>query len=215
MEKVMNTKNSKLKLMMPHQINKDVVFNEAINKIDHLLHRVIRLVSKLPDKPTAGQLYMVHSASKTTITYYNNGWHEFDPIEGNYYFIKELGQFATYHQGKIVPLYNNLSSNFINARGEYKISSLMSKVYLDITADLLITSAPLYQDIAVYIANNSEEEYKIRYADNIKFPIMHEQEFIIKPGHLLHIVLYPVAQQGFILARILGEYQTDMRGEKK
>ena len=62
----MKTTCFNMDLMVPNQINKDVIFNESLLKIDNFLNSTVNgFIEDIPDNPGIGEKYIITSGKYT------------------------------------------------------------------------------------------------------------------------------------------------------
>lgn len=94
----MKTLYLSLPLMTPMQINKEVLYNQSISKIDSLVPNfVIDILEQLPaHNNEEGEKYLIMDGEhKNQICYYiNNTWEFLDPKKGMFLFVLQQKSFV-------------------------------------------------------------------------------------------------------------------------
>ena len=98
----MLTHNYKIDLMIPSQINKDVIFNEAISKIDNFCN--IAIHSFITDRPREQNIGSIHIISggdnKNSICYCPSkasGWKIQQPVQNMIFFVITERRFVYFN----------------------------------------------------------------------------------------------------------------------
>lgn len=94
----MITNNYEFDLMMPAQVNKDVVFNEAITKLDAFCNFSINsFASAVPYDLIPGQMHIItegtHSMSICYCPSVASGWKIYKPKNGMILFVRSENKF--------------------------------------------------------------------------------------------------------------------------
>ena len=99
----METKNLQIQLMTQNQVNKEVVFNEAVNLIDHFINKAIKAFTvSLPLTPNEGDIYIIRNNEFEEKIYYfaAGAWGAIAPKENMLFFIIEEQAFFCFHENK-------------------------------------------------------------------------------------------------------------------
>lgn len=94
----MLTRNYNLDLMQPDQPYKDVVFNEALTKLDSFINLSIEAILEMPpEAPVPGNMHIVKNGPNPNYIYYciseKFGWRIQKPIRGMIFFVNAENKF--------------------------------------------------------------------------------------------------------------------------
>ena len=129
----MPTQNLQLPFIAPAQAQKYVTHNEALLRLDALVHLKAHSIQQFapPASPREGECYIVPHSSESLwggspfdiATYQNNHWSYISPVEGWRCWISDIEALYIFHNGKwqnlvdVIPL-ENLSSLGVNAEAD-------------------------------------------------------------------------------------------------
>jgi hypothetical protein len=181
----MKTKNYNIDLMMHYQTNKELIFNEAIYKLDFLINKSAKaFVSSLPVNVPEGSLYILvkeNDEKAYVACFINNLWHIANLCPGAIYYVEEEGAFFLLSnenkwQKAILPAPlkqpSNLNSEgFIGIKGDYYLPLNQAFLYLYLEENVTIKATDSHmQTITLFIKQNAEEKYQITWSENIIWP---------------------------------------------
>jgi Protein of unknown function (DUF2793) len=98
----MQTNNYAITLMIPSQINKDVLFNEAICKIDSFCNiAILSFVPNIPEDLAIGTMHIISEGLNRNSICYNPssaaGWKILNPIKNMIFFIISERRFFLFN----------------------------------------------------------------------------------------------------------------------
>lgn len=148
--KFMQTRNLKLDLIEPSQLNKEVFFNEHLCILDSMISNNIRaLVSEVPRDEYKNEKFIITDGeNKNKICYaphIGKNWRFLDPIAGMAFFCLDIRNFIYFDGESWVPMAS--SAAFIEARedisfkgaiGDFLVTNSVTYVYLSGHAKIIL-----------------------------------------------------------------------------
>lgn len=97
----MQTNFFDIKLMLPGQINKELIFNEATVKIDGFMHGSIKgFIDQVPKSYEIGDKYIINQGQDKNSIYYvftdSHNWQILPPSKGMCFFCQEIGDLIIF-----------------------------------------------------------------------------------------------------------------------
>ena len=212
----MKTYNYGIDLMIPMQINRDIVFNEALLTIDSFCNSiVISFIDRKPSNPVIGEKYILTEGENINhICYCNNlskGWQLLKAQDGMIIFIYKENSFFIFQQNEW---------NSLNMTGKNEVSKEVFKstdtqfeiprnqeylylyLYLNNNCTISLTKT---REVTVILKQNNNNIYKISWPDNIlwKNKMIHK---MTETTNAIDIIkFYPLIETEHFLGEIIGQ----------
>lgn len=153
----MKTHNYMLDLMRPNQMNKDILFNETIIKIDNFLNMSIDdFVDQIPKKSNERKIYIISSGAEKNNIYYTNydnrTYHIIKAQEGMCFFVVSKQRFYLFTKnGWIAVVESSLGSSAPNLSSA--LEQEVQEKFFALAGESEISSKNITQ--CYYLDNNS------------------------------------------------------------
>jgi hypothetical protein len=179
----MQTSKINIELMNEMQVNKELIFNEAMVKIDSLTNLIIEDFINEENINNDNSFIILNGENKNKISYININSNErqyFMPQKVLLVFIVKKNNFYMFDSQKWEPLsfHFNIESNknvlndYIGISNEFYINSNSSKfTYLYIQGDTkIMINEVKYNEFTLLIKQNCNTTYNLQWGDNILWP---------------------------------------------
>lgn len=184
----MKTRNLKLELMLPQQIGKDIIFNEAINTIDNLLLKSVTDFSETPPTLINDNLYIItgseHHNKICYANYDKSNWEFLEPPDTMlvYIILKQAFYIFLNQEWQLLPIANVANNNetsllklkeeensqmpfapegyskFENLKGDLSLNTNKSWQYFYVNDDCKITVSNMRQHLVNVIIKQNADK---------------------------------------------------------
>lgn len=175
----MKTNNLSLELMVPSQINKDIIYNEAILKLDDFSNlSICDFIDTCPSELDAGIKYIIRTGSKKNHICYRS--HESKPVmlheprDGMVIYMISQGQFLFYSKNEWRECSDNQSqtlgksNNFSGVYGQHTLDVTAKNHYLYLSEDTEIIAQNLkFETINLIIKQSHSTANNLTWSSNI------------------------------------------------
>ncbi len=214
----MKTKNYAFDLMVPNQINKDIIFNENIVKIDYLLNfTIIDIVDSINQEIKIGYKYIISKGEYSNYIFYRHNISReieyIQPREGMIFFCIATKNFIYFLNDKwhnnILLENNNKTTEtykFNVLKGYYKASAKNSIIFLYLADNSTIDLTDLkIKKFTFFIKQNSKTLYDLNWSNNILWP--NKKKHIITPilNSIDLVTLYKIAETNHYLGVVTNQ----------
>ncbi len=215
----MKTTNFSMDLMVPSQLNKDIVFNESLLKIDSFMNfSVIDFIDQNPEQLKNGEKFIIlNGKHKNKICYKPLEsklvlLHEPKPgmvvfvIKAGYFFI-----FANNDWEKIILSGIKLDelvvqNQFIGIDQKFLLSPKQSHYYLYLNSNTEICiEERLHSEISIIIKQSSTNSFNIKWPINILWEQKHLPTISQSQNSMDLIKLYQLPESGHLLGKIIAQ----------
>jgi hypothetical protein len=169
----MKTHNLKLDLMVPMQINKDVIFNEALLKLDIFSNiGVLGFLNQIPERMQDGEKYIIsHGEYMHYICYQDVQTKQpslHKPSMGQVIFMLCEQSFYYFDEYQWRQVTSYRAPKFAGIKSEYTLPSdnQYHYLYMDGDANVAIGQS-IYQEITIIIKQSHENSYQLAWSKNI------------------------------------------------
>ena len=198
-------------LMSPMQINKEVIFNEAITKIDSICHAsVLDFVDDVPESSKIQNKYIVtKGVNASKICYFSEpskGWQYIAPKKGMVIFVESMGNFWAFNgqNWNCTRTFFPKNQKLMSINGIWKIPSNTEYCYLYLTDDSCIDMRDLATPkVTILIKQNAHNPYKLSWEGNILWQNQQIHKMSIQPNACDIIKFYHIPEFG-IASQIIG-----------
>jgi hypothetical protein len=213
----MKTNNLSLELMVPSQINKDIIYNEAILKLDDFSNlSICDFINTYPSELDAGIKYIIRNGNDRNKICYRS--HESKPImlheprDGMVIYMISQGKFLFYSKGEwqecldIQPQTLGKSNNFSGVYGQHLLLTNTKNHYLYLSEDTEIIAQDLpFETINLIIKQSHSVANNLTWSSNILWN--NKQAPTAKPtqNSLSFFQLYALPETDHYFGIILGE----------
>ncbi len=213
----MKTNNLSLELMVPSQINKDIIYNEAILKLDDFSNlSICDFIDICPSELDAGVKYIIRTGDDQNKICYRS--HESKPImlheprDGMVVYLISQGRFLFYSKNEWRECLDNQpqtlgkSNNFSGIYGQHTLSSNTKNHYLYLSEDTEIIAQDLkFDTINLIIKQSHSVANNLTWSSNILWN--NKQAPTPKPAKnsLSFFQLYALPETDHYFGIILGE----------
>lgn len=193
MQKITN--NYRFPLMLPMQLSKEVIFNEIIQKVDHLMNCVVNgFIEELNPNPLPHERYILvkeGDENHNCVCFYPNpasGWVFHKPEEHMMLFCMQANIFVIYKDGKWTQ-YNPASeslnfvdekveSPFVEVRDSFVCREDQTKFYLELTKDCEIDiSEAIFDNISFVFLQKGVDPCDVSWKSDHKIIWSNDQEY--------------------------------------
>jgi len=179
MQKV--TTNYKFPLMLPMQLSKEVIFNEVIQKLDHLTNCVVNgFIAELNPNPLPHEKYILvkeGDENHNCICFYPNpasGWVYHKPEEHMMIFCLQANMFLIYLKDQWTQydpatealnfVDKDVESPFEEVKGSFVCKEDRTKFYLELTKDCEIDiSEVIFDNISIVFKQKGVDPCNVRW----------------------------------------------------
>jgi hypothetical protein len=210
----MKTYNYNIDLIVPMQIDREIIVNEALLTIDNFCNSaVLGFITNLPLQPIVGTKYIFSSGENKGYICYcidlSKGWQFLQPRNGMIVFVYQENNFFIFHQDEWksilkVPNILTLQQNFTAIDTEFTVPNYSNSLYLYLNNDCIIRFTNT-QEITIILKQNSENMYKVSYYNNIKWQNNLPHEMTRNINAIDIVRFYPLAGTDVFLAEIIGQ----------
>ena len=215
----MKTTNFCMDLMVPSQLNKDIVFNEALLKIDSFMNfSVIDFIDHKPEQLKNGEKFIISSGEdKNKICYKPLNSKVVllqEPKAGIVVFIIKTGCFYVFadNDWKNISLPSTKSeesvvpSKFIGISEKFSISPKQSYHYLYLNSDTAIgIEEKVNSEISIIIKQSSTELFNIKWSANILWEGKQQHIMSQSKNSMDLIKLYQLPESQHFLGKIIAQ----------
>ena len=172
----MKTNNFAIDLMVPGQIEKDIVFNESILLIDQFLNNSVNgFIKDIPYSLEVGEKFIISNGSKKNYICFlshNSKLIEFlKPSNNTIIFSKEQKCFFLFDDDNWIKINmgsSQVPTNFTSISKSYTVPTDIANHYLYLTKNCVITLAkPTLPEITIIIKQNANSAKTLDWPDNI------------------------------------------------
>ena len=200
----MKTNFYDINMMLPSQINKEIIFNEAILKLDGFANCCINgFTDHEPEDYTYGDKYiMSQGENKNNICYIlapSHQWHILKPQKGMHVFLQSAMEIYVFNGNDWLAL-NRLSSYIISAQGQVQLAPNTTHAALTLQEDTQVDlTQVLTSKVSIVIKQHTQKIYQLTWSDNIIWP----QDYVLStlaPEQVQVIDFYQCGAQQFLAA---------------
>jgi hypothetical protein len=209
----MQTLYHAIDLMAPLQINKEILFNEAILKLDGFCNSYIKgFIDKIPEQFEMGAKYILtNQENKNNICYIlseSSGWQVLAPKTGMLFFCQELNEFIRFDGAQWVLISKKdsiLAEKFIGIADEFIASANNEYLCLYLSADCAIDLSMVKTNkIVIVIKQNCEVAYKVSWQGKILWPGGELHQITSKLNSFDVIEFYRLFETDHFIAKTIG-----------
>lgn len=213
----MKTNNLSLELMVPSQINKDIIYNEAILKLDDFSNlSICDFINTYPNQLDPGIKYIIRNGDDQNKICYRS--HESKPImlheprDGMVIYMISQGKFLFYSKDEWRECLDNQpqtlskSNNFSGVYGQHTLPPNTQNHYLYLSEDTEITAQNLqFETINLIIKQSHSVANNLTWSSNILWN--NKQAPTPKPAQnsLSFFQLYALPETDHYFGIVLGE----------
>lgn len=223
----MKSQNYQFEFMKSDLANKDVLYNEAIIKLDTFLNMsVVDFIDKMPESSKAGEKYIITgNANKGYIGYlpYDGKQHEhLKPAEGMIVFVKSEQSFYTFNDNQWQKLFISTknedskvsSSNskiaenakFVGIQGDYVAPENEDQLYLYVNDDVTINLDKVKQKLLTIIVKQHYSQTKnITWPSNILWQGKNPHQLTATPNAMDIVRIYRMVESNHFFGEIVGQ----------
>ena len=206
----MQTHNYQIQLMQPGQINQEIIFNEALVRLDGFSNNLINgFIAQPPQHYEIGDKYILtDEANKNSICYifsHNHQWQILPAKKGMYFFCQELQNFIIFDGAQWKEVGNNLlGEKFISIQGCYSPAKCASYLCLYLTGDSQIDLSDLQSNkLTIIIKQNFQQSYNISWLGNLLWPDKLHHQITQQVNNFDVLEFYRLHETGHFLAKIV------------
>jgi hypothetical protein len=216
----MQTFNYNIDLMVPQQFNKELIFNEAILKLDGFCNHVVKgFVDSAPEQFTIGDKYILSQGDRQNDICYifseSSGWQFLKAKEGMIFFCQQLRQMILFDGSswQNLPLAaddrQNAQNKFIGIAGEFFVNGNTSHLCFYMSGDAVLNISEVKSDrLTLIIKQNYQEVFRLSWAGQILWPNKMPHQIVQTPNHFDVLEFYKIYETDHFIARIIGiDYQ--------
>jgi hypothetical protein len=215
----MKTTNFSMDLMIPSQLNKDIVFNEALLKIDSFMNfSVIDFIDLEPKQLKSGEKFIISSGehknkicykpleSKTVLLC--------EPKAGMIVFVIKIGCFFIFanNEWEKIALSDTkldelvIQDKFIGINQKFSLSPKQSLHYLYLDSDTEITvEQKMLPEISVIIKQSCNNLFNINWPANILWENKQPHSMSKSQNAMDLIKLYQLPESQYLLGKIIAQ----------
>jgi hypothetical protein len=215
----MQTSSINLQLMNENQLNKELIFNEAMVKIDSLINLVVEDFITEENINNNSNYIIEDGENKNKISFINvnsNSRQYFLPQKMIVIFVLKKNSFYIFNNDNWSKIYvnsnneNNLLLNdFISISDNFDVNSQNKKIiflYLNGNTTISLNDVKL-NEFTLIIKQNCEIIYNIKWEENILWQESREYKANQVQNNIDIIKFYKLAQEDYYLARYESNYQ--------
>jgi hypothetical protein len=213
----MKTNNLSLELMVPSQINKDIIYNEAILKLDDFSNlSICDFVDTCPSELDAGIKYIIRNGNDRNKICYRS--HETKPItlheprDGMVIYMISQGRFLFYSKDEWRACLDNQpqtlgqSNNFSGIYGQHLLSPNTKNHYLYLSEDTEIIAQNLqFETINLIIKQSHSVANNLTWSSNILWNNKQAPTPKLAKNSLSFFQLYALPETDHYFGIILGD----------
>ena len=208
----MKTHNYSIDLMVPMQLNRDFVFNEAIAKLDSCSSIVVEsFIDKIPDEAVVGQRF-IHTKDQTVVYCLAKakGWQTLKPFKSSVLFVvseKKLYLFDGQKWSQLDSLTSQAVSQekFHGIDKSFVLDPNRSHFYLYMNSDCKIDiPKSCLSEITMMIKQNYQATYKLDWSNNILWPKGSKHQLTQTSNSIDLIKLHRLVEIDYFVAEIIG-----------
>lgn len=218
----MQSFNYNIKFMTPQQLNKDLVFNEAILKLDGFCSHAIKgFVDAVPQEFVIGDKYIINQGQmKNNICYIfsqSSGWQFLSPKEGMVFFCSELGQMILFDgqewqkiqslnaEQQAMPQAALSEDKFISIAGDFLPDPWASNLCLYMSQDATLDISKMKSSrLTLIIKQNYQETFELSWQGQILWKDKSPHQITQKTNHFDVLEFYKICQTNHFIAKIIG-----------
>jgi hypothetical protein len=210
----MKTHNYNIDLITPMQIDKDIVFNEALLMLDNFCNStVVSFIATLPSVPAIGKKYILSAGENIgRICYCSNlskGWQLLAPQDDMVMFVHKENNFFIFEQNgwkSIDILQNNAASQkaFIGIDTHFVVPRYQKSLYLYLNNNCTINFTES-QEVTLILKQNTNSIYQLSYSNNIRWKDKVPHKMTENINAIDIIKFYPLIETNDLLAEIIGQ----------
>ncbi|GAB4167830.1 MAG: hypothetical protein Tsb006_6700 [Rickettsiaceae bacterium] len=210
----MKTNNLEMDLMVPSQLNKDIVFNESMLKIDSFINLSINgFVESLPDDIETGKKYIITQGEHANQICYR-------PVDSKPILLHQpkQGMIVALVQDRNFLIFDGLSwqeysggikptaENFTGVNDSFILppNEKYHYLYLNSNTDLNIESSS-YPEISIIIKQSNTNSYKLTWSPNILWENAAIHKMTTTKNAIDFIKLYRLPETPHFLAKIIAQ----------
>jgi hypothetical protein len=199
--------------MVPSQINKEIVFNEAILKLDGFCNASIKgFTDTIPSSGATGDKYILKTGEhQNYICYFfaeTSGWQLLSPKQGMIFFCEQLKQFIYFDGQDWLPQSEAVKENsdkLISVNETFEVDENSSHLCLYLNTDSIINVSKVKTNsLRLIIKQNYQEAYQIGWEGQILWPNKIPHQITQAPNSFDVIELYKLHEEDRFIAQIIG-----------
>jgi hypothetical protein len=215
----MQSFNHNIELMTPGQVGKDLIFNEAMLKLDGFCNHAIKgFVEEPPEEFTIGDKYIINQGQmKNSICYIfsqSSGWQFLQAKEGMVFFCQQLNQMILF-DGKEWQKTQASSSaqqalkieeqnKFIPISGEFMLNADASYLllYMSENATLNLSNVKL-DKLTLIIKQNYQNAFELNWLGKILWYQNTPHQLTQKANHFDVLEFYNMHETNHLIAKVI------------
>lgn len=210
----MKTSNLALELMVPSQINKDIIYNETILKLDDFFHNTIDgVIDKKPSEIEVGKKYIISSGEDRNHICYRSSESKsvsiHIPKEGMLVYLKSESKFIFFSEDlwkDCTGSTNSKASYFTGICKKYVLPQNQGQhsLYLSSNVEIIAKNIPL-ESITLIIKQSYDQNNKLFWSSNILWHNNVIPKRVPKKNSISLIKLYSMPETDHYLGLVLGD----------
>lgn len=220
----MKTVNYGIDLMLPMQNNKEIIFNESINKIDTCCNiSVVDFVDSPPQDISDGQKYIINNLQdQNKICYVSTGsknWQLLEPYNMMVIYVVNRKSFYVFEDHKWQVISSNSNSQTSSSTNEmptnlkfqsienmYNIPGGCEYFYLYINNNCQLNLSTLDQYcFTIIIKQNYQKSFKITWSDNILWKNQTTHQITGTLNSIDMVRFYRLPEIDYYMGEIIGQ----------
>lgn len=210
----MKTNNFAIDLMVPGQIEKDIVFNESMLLIDQFLNKSVNgFIDDVPHDIKVGEKFIISNGNKKNhicFLSHNSKLIEFlKPSDNTIVFSREQKCFFLFDKdnwNRINTVSSEVPTNFMTISENYKLPIDNANHYLYLSEDCTITLAKTtLPEITIIIKQNANSAKTLDWPDNILWENNSAHIITTSTNRLDIIKLFHLPESNNFLGKIVSQ----------
>jgi hypothetical protein len=197
--------------MTPMQTNKEIVFNEAILKLDGFCNAVIKsFVAEIPSQYEIGDKYILSEGeNRNNICYIfaeASGWQQLQPKKGMIFFCEQLGETIFFNGQNWLPISSlNSSSRFLGINNTFAPNANDNYLCLYLRGNTTIDISNVHVNkITMIIKQNFEIPYAVSWGGQILWPNRNSHQITQNINNFDVLEFYRLYETDHFIAKIVG-----------
>ena len=213
----MQTRRLNISLMEEQQINKELIFNESIVKLDSMMNIVIEdfIDAENHISPYSDLAYIINAGPQKNHIIYKNintkNYQYFLPQSEFIIYIKSKSNFYIFHEGKWRELgHQDTNAKKYNDVAEYYDinGNTPEREYLHLNGNTKITLSKIsFPQLTLIIKQNYEAVLNVEWRGNILFPSNFKPDMKLKQNSFNVFTFYSIPHENHCLMLFSLNYQ--------
>ncbi|HJK86413.1 MAG TPA: DUF2793 domain-containing protein [Candidatus Megaira endosymbiont of Nemacystus decipiens] len=209
----MKTSNLALELMVPSQINKDIIYNEAILKLDDFFHNTIDgFIDTKPSEIPVGKKYIISNGEEENHICYRSSESKsvsiHIPKDGMSVYLKSEGKFIFFSENvwkDCIGSTNSKVKQFTGICKKYFLPQNQGQhsLYLSSNVEIVAKNIPL-ESVTLIIKQSYNQNNKLFWSSNILWNDNVIPKRVPKKNSISLIKLYSMPETDHYLGIVLG-----------